>query len=136
MALIGQIYYPENGQNPATYNAGFEDNATILNASLTELHLTIPPLGAVNVTGIAGMGQSNNSFITTVAEAYVGTQMSQMSFGGASSTTVLLGANIFTTTASISFGFSFTNGSAVDETQITIKAIGNTDITQLTAVEV
>jgi hypothetical protein len=103
--------------------------AVVTNEVLGELKITVAPSATVNVTGTA-TGFNDNSFNAYIADVssnyiYTVTFGTQNQFGSQSTT-------LFAGLATITNGVSFTNPSGTSEMSVTIKALGKTDITQLT----
>jgi hypothetical protein len=71
MGFKGNVYYPENGQNSATYNAGFESNADILNSILTTTE-------TINTTGDS---TDRTADIQAVVDGFVGGGVVQFGSG-------------------------------------------------------
>lgn len=107
-----------------TLEATFDDLAG-------ELRLTIPALGVVNVSSEHNT-DDGNAF--TVIHGHQSLQTWRAMKFGFSTDNVLMTIDNDSNTAvaSITKGYSFTNSSSSGSLEVTIKAIGNTDITQLT----
>jgi hypothetical protein len=127
-SVLTYLRITEEGER-LEYNDGSTDRPLAYLEDIGELRLTVAGNTTINITS------SNTTLIGNAFQATFGIINSQnvesLSFGTNQGRNVLHSNNTSFTTNSISNGWAFVN-TASEEMELTIKAIGNTDITQLT----
>jgi len=110
-------------------NADTTGKALATKEYVGELKFTIPPLGSVNVTASGSITQQCSYYVTYGHGATL--NIATMRFSSTRGAVFIHNSYTDYNTTEIAQGYTFTNDNASFEMEVTIKAIGLTDINQL-----